>query len=451
MYQKQLKEIIENGETEEVEFKKSTAQLEKGLRAICAFLNHKGGAVYFGIDNKTQVGQQVSDPTLRTISQKVRQKIKPEITPEITVHGDGRGKVIKVAVKEGLNKLYYLDGVAYKRVGTENPIIPPEEIERIITEKRKKGWDSEICEGACLKDIDSEKVKWFLRKAKYERNFEVDPETPVKEALERLKLIRNEKLTNAAVLLFGKDTQKFFLPAKIRCARFKGTEPLEFIDMKVFEGNIISQRDDALEFVKEHIKLHAKIVGTEREENWEYPIEAVREAITNAICHRDYEIASNVQIRIFNDRIEIWGCGHLPEPLKLEDLKRKHDSLLRNCLIGECFFLIKFVEEWGTGTNRILKECLDHGLPEPLFELIAENLVVTIRKYKITDEILKELKEEEKNIVNHILKHEKISRKEGVTILKVSPATVYRYFKSLENRGIIQRMGKGKNIYYVLM
>ncbi len=111
MDQKQLKElneVIENGETEEVEFKKSTAQLEKGLRAICAFLNHKGGTVYFGIDNGNLVGQQVSDPTLRSISQKIRQKIKPEISPEITVHGDGREKIIKVAVKEGLNKLYYL-------------------------------------------------------------------------------------------------------------------------------------------------------------------------------------------------------------------------------------------------------------------------------------------------------------------------------------------------------
>ncbi|PKP55548.1 MAG: hypothetical protein CVT89_08140 [Candidatus Altiarchaeales archaeon HGW-Altiarchaeales-2] len=97
MDQKQLLEIIEEGESEGAEFKKSTAQLEKGLRAICAFLNHKGGAVYFGIDNKTLVGQQVSDPTLRSISQKVRQKIKPEITPEITVHGDGREKIIKVA------------------------------------------------------------------------------------------------------------------------------------------------------------------------------------------------------------------------------------------------------------------------------------------------------------------------------------------------------------------
>jgi len=137
-----------------------------------------------------------------------------------------------------------------------------------------------------------------------------------------LNLIKKDKLTNAAILLFGKNPQKFSLQAETRCARFKGTEPLEFIDMKVFGGNIIDQREDALEFVKEHIQLHAEIKGIERIEIWEYPIEAIREAATNALCHRNYKISSNVQIRIFDDRIEIWGCGPLPEPLTVEDLKK---------------------------------------------------------------------------------------------------------------------------------
>ena len=96
--------------------------------------------------------------------------------------------------------------------------------------------------------------------------------------------------------------------------------------MKVFSGNIIDQREDALEFVKEHIKLHAEIKETERVERWEYPIEALREAITNAICHRNYKISSNVQIRIFDDRVEVWSCGSLPKPLTIEDLKKKHDK-----------------------------------------------------------------------------------------------------------------------------
>lgn len=98
--------------------------------------------------------------------------------------------------------------------------------------------------------------------------------------------------------MFGKNPQKFFLQSETRCARFKGIEPLEFIDMKVFGGNIIDQREDALEFVMEHIKLHAEIKGTERIEKWKYPLEAIREAVTNAICQRNYKISSNAQIRI---------------------------------------------------------------------------------------------------------------------------------------------------------
>jgi len=157
------------------------------------------------------------------------------------------------------------------------------------------------------KDIDENKVRWFLEKAKYERRLDINPDIPDREALERLGLARNGRLTNAAILLFGNNPQRFFLMAETRCGRFKGTEPLEFIDMKVFGKSIIDQREDAIEFVKEHIALHAKIVETERKETWEYPIEAIREAITNGICHRDYQMSSNVQVRIFDDRIEIWG------------------------------------------------------------------------------------------------------------------------------------------------
>lgn len=110
-----------------------------------------------------------------------------------------------------------------------------------------------------------------MSRARHERKFDVEPETSVREALERLGLLAEGELTNAAVLLFGSNPQKFFLQAETRCARFKGTEPVEFIDMKVFGGTIIDQREDAVEFVKEHITLHAKIVGTERKEKWEYP------------------------------------------------------------------------------------------------------------------------------------------------------------------------------------
>ncbi len=363
MYESELKKLIEKDESETAEFKKSTAQLDKALKAVCGFLNNKGGNIYFGIDeNRKVIGQEVSDSTLKSISQKIRQRIKPEISPEIGVLDIGEKNIIEVKIKEGNNKPYYLDGIAYKRIGAENPAAAPEELERIILGKKKRYWDSDICEGAGLEDIDGEKLRWFLRKAKIERNFDVEAETPIKEALERLELVKNEKLTNAAVLLFGKNPQKFFLQSKVRCARYKGNAPIDFIDMKIIEKNLFNQVDASEKFMLTHIKKAAKIVMFEREEAWEYPPDALREAIVNAVCHRDYSVSSDITVGIFDDRVEISDPGKLPDPLTPEDLKKIHKSIPRNPLIANAFFLIKNIEQWGKGTNKIVAWCKEHGL-----------------------------------------------------------------------------------------
>ncbi len=293
----------------------------------------------------------------------------------------------------------------------------------------------------------------FERKAKYERNFNIDPETPIKEALERLELIKNEKLTNAAILLFGKNPQKFFLQAEVRCARFKGTKPVKpFIDMKVFGGNIIDQVDKSLSFVLEHIQMKVYLAGKpEREEKYEYPPDAIREAIINAVCHRDYEEASNVQVRIFDDRIEIWGCGRLLEPLTSEDLKKKHRSILRNPLIAKHFFLIKFIEQWGTGTNDIVNMCIEWGLPEPLFEEITGGLVVTFRKYHLTDTMLKGLSERQMAIAKYLKERQRITLKDYMNLSQdITEKTAYRDLKDMEEKRIIKGIGEKKGRYYVL-
>jgi len=448
-------------ESETVEFKRSLAERKEILETISAFANTRGGRIYVGVEENKDgsvrkvVGVEIKGREVENLGNEIKQNTDPIVYPSIEVEEIEGRPVLVLEVKESHVKPVFAKiektPVAYKRVGKTNQKIGAAELRRILSTGKEFLWDSQVCGEATLKDIDEEKVKGFLKKAKFERRLEIDASIPTNEAVKRLELMKNDKPTNAAILLFGKTPQRFLLQSEVRCARFKGTEPLEFVDMKVFGGNIIDQREDAVEFVKEHIKLHAKIVGTERVETWEYPIEAVREAITNAICHRDYGITSNVQVRIFDDRMEVWGCGPLPEPLKVEDLKKKHDSVLRNPLIGKCFFMIKYIEQWGTGTNRIMQECLDHGLPEPLFEVAAGSLVVNFRKYKITDEIMKELSKEGKTIVDYTQKHKRISRRECVELLEVSPTTSYRYLKSLEEKGIIKRKGRGKNVFYVLV
>jgi ATP-dependent DNA helicase RecG len=451
-----LLELVKRGESEEVEFKKSTAQLDRALKSVCSFLNHKGGRVYFGISNGKIVGQDVSDQTLKSISQKIRQRIKPEISSGIKVLEIGDKKIIEVIIREGKNKPYYLDGIAYKRVGTENVVVPPVELERFILEKRKRYFDSEICEEASLEDIDEEKVRWFVKKAKTERKLKIDEQLPVSELLERLELARNGGLTNAAVLLFAKKPQKFFLQAETRCARFKGIKPVKpFIDMKVFGGNIFDQVDKSLNFVLDHISMAVWLIPGQaaREERYEYPPDAVREAIINAICHRDYSLPSNMQIRVFDDRIEIWGCGPLPEPLTPEDLKRKHRSIPRNPLIAKCFFLIKYIEQWGTGTNDMIAACINWGLPEPEFELVTGDLVVNIRKDIFTEDYLKNLGLNERQIkaIEYLKMNKTLTSKKYAELFPITERTARTDLKELINKRVIERKGvSDKTTYYIL-
>jgi ATP-dependent DNA helicase RecG len=447
------KKFIDTTESETLEWKSSLAQLNRIIETISAFSNTKGGTIIIGVGGTGKsLGITIGKDTIEQITNKMISNTEPKIYPDISVKKIEGKSLIIIKVDKYPYDIVLAFGRPYKRVGKSTLKMSKDEYEKIILEKNKSKlyFDSHICKEANFTDIDHMKIKRFLERASFERRLDINPDIDPKEALEKLSLIKQDKLTNGAILLFGNNPQKFFLQAETKCARFKGVEPLEFIDMKVFGGNIIDQREDALEFLKEHIKLHAEIKGTERVERWEYPIEALREAITNAICHRNYNISSNVQIRIFDDRIEVWGCDFLPNPLTIEDLKKKHDSVLRNSLIGKCFFLIKYIEQWGTGTNRMIEKCLNYGLPEPLFEEISGNLVVTFRKYNISEEIVKSLTKEEKIIIDYLVKEKKINRKIGLQILKVSKSTLFRVYKSLEDKDLIKKEGKGKNIYYIL-
>ena len=445
-----IRKLIESKEFQRMELKASFAEKEQIGETVSAFSNTDGGVIFVGVsDDGSILGMCVGKGKSEKLAGFIKQCTDPKVYPGIKEHLVLNETIVAISVKESVNKPVLFKGRGFERVGRSNQKMSRAEIEKLLSQSRRiPHWDERICEGATLEDIDAEKLKWFLERTKSERNSAIDSTIPTGDALERLGLTRDGQITNAAILLFGRDPQQFFLQAETRCARFKGMEPIEFIDMKVLRGSIIDQREDAVEFVKEHIKLHAKVVGTDRVETWEYPIEAIREAITNAVCHGDYEMPANIQVRIFDDRVEIWGCGSLPEPLTVDDLKGDHRSILRNPLIGRCFYLIRFVEQWGTGTNRIISACREHGLPEPLFEERPDGLIVTLRK--ITEEMVERLSEKEKAIISYLKDKGTISRRECAALLNSSPATAHRYLSLLKGEGIISRREKGKKTHYVL-
>lgn len=219
------------------------------------------------------------------------------------------------------------------------------------------------------------------------------------------------------------------------------------------EGPVIDQVEDAMEFIEKHIELAAEIKGLERKEKWEYPIEALREAVVNAICHRDYDGSGNVQIRIFDDRIEIWNPGGLPFGLKVENLKKEHESRPRNRLIAKAFFLVRLIEQWGTGTNRLIQETIEYGLPEPEFEDKKISFVVIFRKSELTEKYLKKigLNERQKKAIEYLKEYKKITNREYRRITGLSDEGVRKDLQILIKRKLIAKRGKGRNIYYILL
>ena len=452
-------------ESQTVEFKKTLAERKEILATISAFANTRGGRIYVGVEEdkdgsvRKVVGVKFKGREVENLGNEIKQNTDPVLYPSIEVEEIKGKPVLVVEVGENPVKPVFAridkTPVAYKRVGKTNQKIGAGELRRILSEGKEFLWDSQACGEATLDDIDEEKVKWFLRKAKSERNFDVEPDTPTGEALEKIGLMRDGGLTNAGVLLFGRKPQKFFLQAETRCARFKGDDVSKpFIDMKVIGGSIQEQIEDAEEFLLSHIKKAVWVEPgkIERTEKWEYPPETIREAIVNAICHRDYESSGNVQVRVFDSRVEIWNPGRLPEGITIELLKKQHISKPRNREIARLLFLIKYIEQWGSGTNKMITACIREGLPEPEFKEIGDDFCVVLTRSRV-NELLENpelLNDRQRRVIEHLKTKKTITSGEYKGIFKCSERTARMDLNRIVELGIVKKTGKSKNIRYSL-
>ena len=284
---------------------------------------------------------------------------------------------------------------------------------------------------------------------------DINEDSPVGDALLRLKLLKAGRPTNGAVLLFAKDPQRRFIQSEVKCIRFKGVSVTgEMVDLRTVDGSVFDQLIETEKFIFNNIALSAWIEEgkIQRQERWEYPPKAIREALANAICHRDYETTSKVQVRIFDDRMEFWNPGRLPEGWTVETLKQVHESIPRNPAIAKQFFWVKYIEEVGTGTNKIIEWCIDWGLPEPEFEFTGTSLVVTFRKSKLTDEYLEQLglNKRQKNAITYLKEEGKIDRRTYCNICGVGKTVAHEELADMVDKELIEMVGKGRGVYYIL-
>ncbi len=219
-------------------------------------------------------------------------------------------------------------------------------------------------------DLDPEKVKQFVRSAKAKRGFPSSTGADISEILTHLNLINESRISNAALLLFGLEPQRFFINSEVRCASFHGTIVAKPIpSYKVFKGSVFELVDQAVDFVLSKLNYS---IGTRKKDvqipgEYEIPKEIVAEAIVNAIAHRDYTDNGSVQVMLFSDRLEIWNPGSLPLGWTTEKLKHMHTSVPANPLLAEPMYLAGYIERLGTGTTDIMRIAAETGLKEPQF------------------------------------------------------------------------------------
>ena len=458
MEKQSILDLIKKGESETIEFKETPKLNNEIGEVISAFSNTKGGTILIGVsDSGNVVGVTIGKNTIEDLAGYIKRNTDPKIYPSIKVEDMENKKIVFIEIPENKEKPVFFKNHTYKRVGRTSPEMSSTEIRKLAKESGEKiYWDSKICEGVSLEDIDEDKIKWFVKEARRQRGLEIPEDAIIEEALMRLKLLKDKKLTNAAILLFGKKPQNFFLQSEVKCIRFKGIDVTgEMIDFKTIEGDIIYQLKKTEDFIFEHIPMKAWIEEgkLQRQEKWLYPPKAIREAIANALAHRDYETTTKVQVRIFDDRMEIWNPGRLPEGWTVEKLKQEHESKPFNPLIAKHFFWIKYIEDVGSGTNKIIKWCVDWGLPEPDFESTGTSLIVTFKKPLALEDLEKlGLNRRQIKAVDYIVKKGFIDNSEYQKLNTTTKRTATRDLTDLVKKNIFKIVGKGRRaLRYTLL
>ena len=451
-----IKALIAPDEHRELEMKKSTGELKDGMHSACAFLNTEGGWLLFGIAPKSMnlIGQQVTDDTRREIAQALS-----GLEPALAVHIDyveipeRPGNVIIAMHFDGWHwgeTVYTYHGCPYYRVESTTKQMPREMFEDRLRASNpdKFAWDSQIAEVQGLDQIDEARLRTVVRQGIANGRITASAEGETKEALlGKLKLLKNGLLTNAAMALFANDTDDY-PQLELRMGCFKGTDKTIFIDNKNASGNFFELLEAGIAFCFRNLKLSGVVVGLQRKERLEIPIEALREALTNSLCHRMFDRTNGtVSLAIYDDRLEIVNPGSLPAELSVEDMKLPHESYPRNKKIAQVLYQTTYLEKWGSGARRMIDACREQGVPEPEWKIGKGTVSVIFPRKETsssvtTPDTTPDTTKEPQDRINEVLEYCRIPRstKEILAHIGVSyhSKNVKKFVSDLVEKGLLR-------------
>ena len=433
-------------EQQNIEFKSQWT--DNILKTVCAFANTNGGTIYIGIDDN---GNPVELKNIKKLMEDIPNKIKNTIgiVPKVNlVERDGK-QLIEVNIESYKYPVSY-KGAFYKRSGSTNTELAGTELTQFLLQKSGLVWDQSVEPLATLDDINLDTLDHFKRLSQ-KRLSSISTEDDPELLLEKLNLLRNGKLKRAAILLFGKNPRKFFITSYLQIGRFISES--EVISSDIIDGNLFEQVEKALEILRiKYLQNRFYYEGIVRKEDLEIPEAVLREAIINALIHRDYMIPAQTQLRVYDDKIWLWNAGKLPEGISIEQLKKPHASYLRNPLLADIFYKAGYIESWGRGTLNIIDYCTSANLPEPEMSEEMNGFLLVIHKYgegseKIPEKSQKsprKVPEKSQKILNALKENPFLSRKQLALNLGESEHTIQSRLRKLQKEGIIKRIGTAK-------
>lgn len=328
-------------------------------------------------------------------------------------------------------------------------------------------FDASPCRGATIKDLNDANMKAFIHDARASRGFPLKESSSGKELLTHLNLLDEGQPSHAAVLLFGKEPQRFLPASEIKCAHFHGTEVAKPIpSYQVYKGTVFALVDQAVDFIMSRLALSVgtRAQSTQAPVSYEIPREVVAEGIVNAVAHRDYASNGSVQVMLFADRLEVWNPGRLPSTLTLERLREPHGSVPHNPLLAEPLYLTQYIERMGTGTGDMIRRCREAGLKEPEFRvtdgftLIIPRLPESAAKTavsglgeKLGERLGERLGETRAAILEAMRNDPKVTVAKLAERLKLSTTAIENNIGYLRTKDYIKRIGPAKGGHWEVL
>ncbi len=437
-------------ESQNIEWKENWK--DEYLKWICGFANASGGKIIIGKNDKGEVvSLKNSKKLLEDIPNKVRDILG--ILVDVNLHKTEKGDFLEIIVEPQPFPINY-KGQYHYRSGSTKQELKGAALNKFMLEKKGKKWDGVPVPNVSVNDLKNETFEFFKKRAKISKRIVESILTEDNfNILENLRLTEKPYLKRAAILLFHPDPEKYVTGAFVKIGYFKTDTELIFQDE--INGNLFEQVEKTIDILfTKYIKAIISYDGIHRVETYEYPKDAVREAILNALAHKDYSIGVPTQISVYDDKLMIWNYGQLPMDWTIKNLLQKHSSIPFNPDISNAFFRAGYIEAWGRGTIKIIEQCKEHGLPNPEFKNTGKDIWVIFRKDIYHIEYLKKLKLSERQIkaVLFVKEKGKISNKEYQEICEVSKGTATKELRELiEKFNILERKGNvGAGTFYVI-